>query len=233
MSNIEAWERAALRYQEEFDPPAGGAVPYGPGLPTDGELRLLPACAGRRVLDLGCGAGQAAVALARLGARTIAVDSSPEQVAAARRLAEREGAKVEFHLGDLAELAFVTAESIDLVFSAATLDYVEDFPRMLRSVHRVLQPKGHLVFTLEHPLALCLEWGLDGDALVLARRYADPAPLKVERYGESFLLYPRTMGGVVGTLTHAGFRLETLAEPVSEGASVPAAAVWRTRKDGR
>ncbi|HSG50339.1 MAG TPA: methyltransferase domain-containing protein, partial [Longimicrobiales bacterium] len=40
---------------------------------------------GRRVLDLGCGAGRNAVALARAGARVIAVDEDAEQVGAARR----------------------------------------------------------------------------------------------------------------------------------------------------
>jgi 2-polyprenyl-3-methyl-5-hydroxy-6-metoxy-1,4-benzoquinol methylase len=120
--NIEAWDKAAARYQKEFDPPVG-SVPFGPGLPADAELGLLPPYAGKRVVDLGCGAGQAAIAFALSGsARTIAVDASGEQIAAARLRAEKEGARVEFRHHDLAELAFATAESIDLVFSAATLD---------------------------------------------------------------------------------------------------------------
>lgn len=236
MSNVEAWDRAALRYQEEFDPPAG-AVPYGPGLPTDAELRLLPSLlGGKRVLELGCGAGQAAVAFARQGARVIALDSSPEQIAAGRRRAERLRAAVDFHVGDLAELAFVPAESIDLVFSAATLDYVEDLSRVLRSVHRVLQPKGAFVFTLEHPLALCLEPdpGPGGAGPpVVARPYTESEPLKVDRHGEMFLLYPRTISEVVGALTREGFRLEAMAEPVAQGAMVPVGSVWRARKEGR
>lgn len=233
MSNAEAWDRAALRYQEDFDPPAD-AVPYGPGLPTDAELRLLPSLlGGKRVLELGCGAGQAAVAFARQGARVIALDSSPEQIAAGRRLAERLRAAVDFHVGDLAELAFVPAESIDLVFSAATLDYVEDLSRVLRSVHRVLRPRGAFVFTLEHPLALCLEPDPGGGPPVVARPYTESEPLKVECYGETFLLYPRTVSEVVGALTREGFRPEAMAEPVPEGARVPVGAVWRARKEGR
>ncbi|HKE75599.1 MAG TPA: methyltransferase domain-containing protein, partial [Acidimicrobiales bacterium] len=50
------------------------AVRYGPGLPPESELRLLGHVDGRRVLDLGCGAGSGAVALAKAGARVIAVD---------------------------------------------------------------------------------------------------------------------------------------------------------------
>ena len=230
--NTEPWDRAARRYQQEFDPP-DGVVHFGPGLPDDSVLRIVPGhLGGKRVLELGCGAGQAAVAFARMGARTIAVDSSPEMLGAARRRAESVRMGIDFRLGDLTELAFVPAESIDLVFSGATIDYVEDLSRVLRAAHRVLRPQGAFVFSLEHPVALCLETaGPGGPALV--RGYADPAPVKVERYGEPFLVHPRTVSEVVGTLARAGFRVEALAEPAGADARVPAATVWRTRKDGR
>jgi SAM-dependent methyltransferase len=220
-SNVDAWDRAAPRYQKEYDPPTE-QVPYGPGMPDDGEVGLLPPYSGKRVLDLGCGAGQAAVAFSRQSARTIAIDSSAEQLAGARRRAEQHGAKLDLHHGDLTGLAFITADSIDLVFSAATLDYVEDLGRVLRAAHRVLRPGGHLVFTLEHPAALAGEG---------PRGYADPGPLKLGRYGEQFLVYPRTMAETLAELHRASFRLEALAEPVTAGARLPAAAVWKARKE--
>jgi len=222
-SNVDAWDRAAPRYQKEYDPPVG-SVPFGPGVPTDAELHLLPPYTGKRVVDLGCGAGQAAIAFALSGAaRTIAVDASAEQIAAARRRAEKEeGAKVDFRHHDLTETAFATADSIDLVFSAATLDYVEDLGRVLRAAHRLLKMGGHLVFTVEHPAALA------GDG---PRGYSDPGPLKVERYGEQFLVYPRTMAEVMAAVTKEGFRVDGLAEPIVPGARLPAVAVWRARKE--
>ena len=55
----------------------------------------------------------------------------------------------------------------------------------------------------------------------------------MERYGEAFLVYPRSMAEVVSTLAKAGFRLDGLAEPVVPGARLPAVAVWRARKEGR
>ena len=59
----------------------------------------------------------------------IGVDFSSEQLAFAKRLAEREGVKLELHHGDLADLSFVRQASIDLVFSVYAFGYVDDLNR--------------------------------------------------------------------------------------------------------
>lgn len=54
--------------------------------------------AGRCVLVVGCGFGQDAIRLAKLGARVSAFDLSPESIEIARALAAREGAEVDFRV---------------------------------------------------------------------------------------------------------------------------------------
>ena len=88
-------------------------VSYGPDCPTEAELRLLGRLDGQRVLELGCGGGPNSVAMAKQGAKVISVDSSAEQLGHARRLGEREEVTLELHQGDLADLAFVRADTID------------------------------------------------------------------------------------------------------------------------
>jgi 2-polyprenyl-3-methyl-5-hydroxy-6-metoxy-1,4-benzoquinol methylase len=51
---------------------------------------------GRRVLVIGCGFGDDALRLAKLGADVHAFDLSPESVALAKALADREGLRVHF-----------------------------------------------------------------------------------------------------------------------------------------
>src|SRR3954454_7562086 len=68
-------------------------VHYGPDIPTEADLRLLGNLHGKRVLELGCGGGPISVAMAKQGARVLAIDSSAEQIQHARRLAEREEVK--------------------------------------------------------------------------------------------------------------------------------------------
>src|SRR5207249_2865411 len=103
------------------------------------------------VLELGCGGAQCSIAFAKQGATAIGVDFSAEQIAFARRLCEREEVKVELREGDLADLAFLRGDTIDVCFSAYAFGYVDDLGRVFRQVHRVLKEDGPLVFSLPHP----------------------------------------------------------------------------------
>ena len=212
-------------------------------MPTERELRLLGDVRGKRVLDLGCGSGHASIAFARQGAHAIALDASARQLARGRKLAEAEEVRVEWHRSDLADLAFLRADSIDLAFSAHALAEVEDLDRVFRQVHRVLRPGAAFVFSYEHPVALCT--GRDAAAegtLPLGNRevrrsYFERAPLVVDRDGEPITIYTRTIGDVFAAAGRAGFRIDTILEPeplrsADPGPSIPTSIIWRARKSG-
>ncbi len=222
--NAGAWDRHADAYQQ------GAALPtdvahYGPDIPTEAELRLLGDLSGKRVLELGCGAAQCSIAFARQGAVAMGVDFSAEQLAHARRLCEREGVRVELHQSDLADLAFVRADSIDLVFSSYAFGYVDDLNRVFRQVHRVLKAGAPLVFSLPHPAYAMI----DDDAeqpLLVRRSYFDRAPLEYEWNGVSFTEYHRTVADIYMGLTRTGYRVDVIAEP-EPTASGPRSIFWR------
>src|SRR5438445_8830829 len=131
--NAAAWDRHSAGYQAGAQLPTDVAH-YGPDIGTEAELRLLGDLKGKRVLELGCGGGQCSIAFARQGATAIGVDFSAEQLAFARRLVEREGVKVELRQGDVADLAFLRADSIDLAFSAYAFGFVEALNSVFRKV---------------------------------------------------------------------------------------------------
>ena len=197
--------------------------------PTDLELRLLGDLRGKRILDLGCGTGSGAITFAHQGAIVIALDGSDTRLAHARERAEREEVKVEWRKGDLADLAFLRAESIDAAFSADAVSEVDDAARLFRQVQRVLKPNGPFVFSYEHPMAVCI-----GSTGAVERSYFEPGPIDVERDGETVRVYTRGIGDVFTELGRAGFRVDTVLEPRPDtpGARVPATIVWRARKEG-
>jgi SAM-dependent methyltransferase len=238
--NTEAWNRLATRRGEAapFD-----AVQYGGDLPNDADLRLCGNVRGKRVLDLGTGAGENAVVFAKQGAHVIALDSSRAQLSLARNLADMEEVRVEWHEGDAADLAFLRADSIDLAFSAGLLSEVEDADRLLRQVHRVLRPAAAFVFAYEHPLSLAVArdgsepGGLPLGRLEVRRSYFDLGPVETARDGEKFTVWPRTVADVFAALHRAGYRVDALLEPepvrsADPGPALPTTIVWRARKEG-
>jgi SAM-dependent methyltransferase len=240
VTNTPAWDRLAASPETSV---RLDTVGYGPEMPSERELRLLGDVSGKRVLDLGCGSGQASIALARQGAHAIALDASARQLERARRLAETEEVRVEWHRGDLADLAFLRADSVDVAFSAHALAEVEDLDRVLRQVHRVLRPGGAFVFSYEHPVALCTgrdeadEGTLPLGLREVRRSYFERAPLTVMRDGESITLYTRTIGDVFAAAGRAGFRIDVLLEPpplrsADPGPAIPTSIIWRARKSG-
>ncbi|HVE13452.1 MAG TPA: class I SAM-dependent methyltransferase [Elusimicrobiota bacterium] len=107
-------------------------------------LAELSPVAGKRLFDLGCGAGETSVYMAKQGAVVSALDISPEMVAVGRRLAQKHGVKVEFLTGVAEKLPFPDGH-FDLVFGNGVLHHVDLIPA-LREIKRVLKPGGKAAF---------------------------------------------------------------------------------------
>lgn len=106
-------------------------------------LDLLSVRAGEAVLDIGCGPGLLAYDLARLvgdKGRLVALDSAPAMVAMTKaRLGEMKQAEaVE---GVATKFAFADA-TFDAAVATQVYEYVDDMPRALAELHRVLKPGG-------------------------------------------------------------------------------------------
>lgn len=238
IDNAESWDRYAAAYQAEARLPTDAAH-YGPDIPSETELRLLGDLKGKRVLELGCGGAQCSIAFARQGASAIGVDSSAEQISYARRLCEQEGVKVELRYGDLADLAFLRGDSIDLVFSAYAFGFVEDLGRVFRQVHRVLKVGAPLVFSLTHPTYDIFaegvresegdagtEGGSTGeDAGVVRRSYFDRDPVEYRRGGVLFTEYHHTLSDLYMGLVRSNYRVDVMLEP-EPLASGPRSHAW-------
>lgn len=239
MTNAQTWDEIAARRREAVPT---DAVRYAPDLPTEADMRLFGDVQGKRVLDLGCGAGENAVTLAGQGAHVIAVDTSKGQLALGRALADKLEVRVEWHQGDAADLAFLRADSIDVALAAGLLGEVEDLDRLLRQVHRVLKPGAPFVFSYDHPTALTIARDDAPGALPLSRlevrrSYFDPAPMTIGRHGGSLKLWPRTISDVFAALHRAGYRVDVLLEPETlrssdPGPQIPTTIIWRARKEG-
>ncbi|MGI8492767.1 MAG: class I SAM-dependent methyltransferase [Acidimicrobiales bacterium] len=222
--NAAAWDRWAAAYQQGAQLPTTVAH-YGPDIPDESSLRLLGDLKGKRVLELGCGGAQCSVAFVRAGATAIGVDFSSEQLAFARRLCEREDVKVELRQGDLADLAFLRADSIDLVFSAYAFGYVQDLDRVFRQVHRVLKVGAPLVFSLPHPAYDMIDDDAD-PPLLIRRSYFDHSPIEYQWAGIDFTDYHHTFSELYMSLVRASYKVDLVLEP-EPSPTGPRSQFWR------
>ena len=222
-------------------------VQFGPDLDDDQLQKLIAAVGtldGRRVLDLGCGAGAASVAITRRGARVIAVESSTARLTQARQAADVAGVKVEFHHSDLADLAFLRADSIELVVAVYSLAGVQDLGRVFRQLHRIMRPDGALVLSLPHPMSMMLEADADDQQTPYLTRtaWSDQA-ITWRSGGDEGVTHVHQVSDVFTTLLRSNFRVDAIVEPPAEldrtsmhssplREWVPSTLVVRARKEG-
>ncbi|MBW3667660.1 MAG: class I SAM-dependent methyltransferase [Actinobacteria bacterium] len=240
--NAAAWDRHSAAYQAGAQLPTDVAH-YGPDIGTEAEFRLLGDLKGKRVLELGCGGAQCSIAFAKQGATAIGIDASAEQLAFAKRLCDREEVRVELRHGDLADLAFLRADSIDVAFSAYAFGFVEDLNRVFRQVHRVLKVGAPLVFSLPHPAYDMIDDDAD-QPLLVRRSYFDHSPIDYEWNGIQFTDYHHTVSDLYMGLVRASYRVDTILEPAPTHTGprsqhwretfryVPRTLIVRARKEG-
>lgn len=195
------------------------SISYGEHVADDTELRLCGDLAGKRVIELGIAASTAvhnAIAMAQAGAKAIAIDPSAERIGALRAAAERAEVRVECHQDELAGLGFAPSGSVDVVVASHTLHEIDDLPRLLRQVHRVLRPGAPFVVAVPHPVAAMF----DGSDLLARRPYGSTGT----QFGELYMAFERT-----------DFHIDTVHELIDRRQRDPfhpAVLVLRARKQG-
>jgi ubiquinone/menaquinone biosynthesis C-methylase UbiE len=114
------------------------------------KLRYLPkvldfsAYSGRKLLEIGCGAGIDLVRFARGGAEVTGVDLSQTAVDLARKNFSLRNLKGEFRVMNGESLEFPDG-SFDAVYAHGVLQYTADIQKMIDEAGRVLKPGGEFI----------------------------------------------------------------------------------------
>ncbi|MEQ9669836.1 class I SAM-dependent methyltransferase [Coleofasciculus sp. G2-EDA-02] len=108
-------------------------------------LQQLGDIRGKRLLDLGCGAGENSVYFAQKGSNCVAADYSPGMVEVALKLAAANGVKIEGHTANAMALDFAD-NTFDIVYASNLLHHIPDPKIALREMHRILKPGGKACF---------------------------------------------------------------------------------------
>jgi len=169
-------------------------------------LALLGDVDGKRVLDVGCGAGALAEALLRRGAVVTGLEISERMAALARA---RLGNRAAVHVGDLARpLALFADGAFDLVAASLVLHYLERWEPTLREFARVLVPGGAVALSTHHPT---MDWRLAGGGYFETRRITETWRKGGEQATVTFWRRPLT--AMVAAFRDSGLAVEDVVEP--------------------
>jgi SAM-dependent methyltransferase len=211
------WDGAADEYQADHGAFLGDArFLWSPEGLFEDEAGLLGPVAGRRVLEVGCGAAQCSRWLADQGAQAVGFDLSQRQLEHARRIDDALGRKpLRLVQADATVIPFADG-SFDLACSAfGAVPFVADSAAVMREVARVLRPGGRWVFAVSHPF----RWVFPDDGgeggLRVRDSYFDRRPYveQDENGVATYVEHHRTLGDRVRELTAAGLVLRDLVEP--------------------
>jgi SAM-dependent methyltransferase len=176
---------------------------------------LLPDVRGKRLLDLGCGFGWIARwAMTQGAASVLGVDLSENMLARAK--AETADPRIRYLRADLESLE-LPHESFDVAYSSLALHYVEDFRRLVRGVFQSLAPRGHFVFSIEHPIYMAsmkAGWmaNENGGRTWPVDHYAVEGSRVTDWLAKGVVKQHRTLATTLNTLIAAGFVIQRIEE---------------------
>lgn len=191
---------------------------WGRAMEHGSFVELLGDESGRRVIDLGCGAGQLAFYLAEAGAaEVIGIDASERMLEVAR--ARWAHPRVSYRRESMEDVDF-PPRACDLVVSSLALHYVRDYAGLVGRIARWLIPGGLLVFSTEHPIYTARGsadgWviGPEGTRIAWALdHYAEEGPREHRWFVTGVRRYHRTISTLLNGLIDAGLTIERVVEP--------------------
>ena len=109
--------------------------------------RLAGGLAGRRVLDVGCGGGILAEAMAGRGAQVTGIDLAEKPLKVAMLHGHESGSRVDYRLVSAEELAAEAPAAFDVVTCMEMLEHVPDPASTVAACARLVRPGGQVFFS--------------------------------------------------------------------------------------
>jgi ubiquinone/menaquinone biosynthesis C-methylase UbiE len=191
-------------------------------------LRILDPKKGRHILEIGCGEGFFARALAEKGAQVTACDVSKELIT----LGKEKGGNITYQVSPAQDLSWFKAHSADHVLAVLTIQNMHEIQSVFNAVRVALEEQGTFVMILNHPVLRTPKissWAFDPETNVQYRRldgYLSAKKMSIDMHpGKKATSvtysFHRPLQEYMKLLHNAGFCITRLEEWISHKTSEP------------
>ena len=175
---------------------------------------MLPDLKGKTILDLGCGAGDMDKYFIEQGAKQVlATDISVNMINIANAVNGHK--KIEYNVLKMEDIETIN-QKFDIVYSSLAFHYIEDFNKLLKDIHNLLNQNGILIFSQESPINTATtkeskddkrKIEKDGKQYVLLNGYCNEGERKIW-WNDTFVTkYHRTYATLVNSLIKNNFEI--------------------------
>jgi ubiquinone/menaquinone biosynthesis C-methylase UbiE len=219
---VDSWDKAAEEFAAFF---ADGTEFYHKHIINPSVMALLGDIEGKTILDLACGEGHVARALAEATGKNVTVlgvDASESMIRIAREKSQEYRDCLAFRQVDACDLAGIEDDSFDVAICNMALMDIRNYRQAISEVSRTLRAKGVFVFSILHPCFFTprsdwlkdgdgniIGWKVDGYHLNQAWKWTVKSRMTAQTYH-----FHRTLEDYVSVLRECGFVTTDVREPI-------------------
>ena len=173
---------------------------------------------GKKILNLGCGAGGHDRRLIEMGAESVlGIDLSQNMINEA--IKNNSSDKIEYKVLSMLDIDSLD-EKFDLVISSLAIHYVEDYDGLCKKVFNILNDGGEFIFSYGHPMDSCAILNdysdnfvvINGKKYFLISDYNNEGKRVSHWYVDGVETYHRNMSHLVNVIIHSGLTLLEMKE---------------------
>lgn len=187
------------------------ALPLYGAFISEQTCQLFGDISGKKVLEIGCGAGQSLQYLAQRGAAELwGVDISSNQLQQAQRLLRASGYSPQLICAPMEAACGIPQQYFDYVYSVYAIGWASDLDATFRRIASYLKKDGVFIFSWSHPIHKCV--AAEGEKLTFKKSYFDESWYKVSLGGQALSLSDRMLSTYINALVKAGLVIEQMVE---------------------
>lgn len=200
--------------------------------------KFLPSLESKKILDLGCGAGDMDKYFVNQGADFVfATDISENMINIAN--AVNGDSKITYKVLKMEDINLIK-EQFDIVYSSLAFHYIEDLNKLFSDINDKLAVGGELVFSIESPINMCTcklfkgdnrKIEKDGKFYLLFNGYNKEGKRDVYWNDTYVTKYHRTYASLVNALIGAGFELVEMLDSYASEEAIRLCQKYKYQED--